>query len=152
MKVAIGYKIQKGPWGGGNSFAKSLSRYLIKKGHKVVYGLIDRDIDIIILTDPRGTSPQVTIDAGKIIRYLLLVNNNALVLHRINECDERKGEKKINKLLKNANYIADHTIFIASWLKHLDLWNRNNNYSVILNGGDENIFNNDNRKISQPKT
>ena len=147
MKIAIGYKIQKGPWGGGNAFAKSMSSYLRKKGHKVVYDLYDKDIDIILLTDPRGTSPQVTIDAGKIIRYLLFVNKKALVIHRINECDERKGEKSINKLLKYANYVSDHTVFIASWLKTLDLWIKEKDNSVILNGGDKKIFNNENNNI-----
>ena len=96
------------------------------------------------MTDPRGLSPQVTIDAGKIIRYLLFVNSQALVVHRINECDERKGKGNINKLLKNANYIADHTIFIATWLKNLDLWTKKNNFSVILNGGNKAIFNDNN--------
>ena len=31
MKIAIGYKIQTGPWGGGNAFAKSLATFLKKK-------------------------------------------------------------------------------------------------------------------------
>ncbi len=141
MKIAIGYKIQTGPWGGGNAFAKSLSSFLKKKNHEVVYDLRDNDVDIILLTDPRGRSPQVTINAGMIIRYLLFVNNKALVVHRINECDERKGEKYINKLLKNANYVADHTVFIASWLKSLDLCMNKNKSSIILNGGDKKIFN-----------
>ena len=141
MKIAIGYKLQTGSWGGGNAFAKSLSAFLKKKNHKVVYDLKDNDIDIILLTDPRGMSPQVTIDAGMIIRYLLFVNKKALVIHRINECDERKGKKNINKLLKSANYVADHTIFIASWLKSLDLWIKNKNFSIILNGGDKKVFN-----------
>ena len=90
MKVAIGYKIQKGPWGGGNKFARALSNYLQDKGCKVVYNLSDDDIDIILLTDPRGTSPQITIDAGKIIRYIYLKKKDVIVVHRINECDEKK--------------------------------------------------------------
>ena len=56
--------------GVGNKFAKALSNYLQNKGCKVVYNLLDHDVDIILLTDPRGTSPQITIDAGKIIRYI----------------------------------------------------------------------------------
>ena len=72
MKVAIGYEIQKGPWGGGNAFAKSLSEYLKRARIEVVFDLNDKDIDIILLTDPRGFSPQITIDAGKIIRYIYL--------------------------------------------------------------------------------
>ena len=32
MKVAIGYRTINNPWGGGNQFAKSLSKYLLDKG------------------------------------------------------------------------------------------------------------------------
>ena len=39
MKVSIGTKIQKGPWGGGNLFAINLRDYLIKEGHEVVTNL-----------------------------------------------------------------------------------------------------------------
>ena len=126
--------------GGGNKFARALSNYLQDKGCKVVYNLSDDDIDIILLTDPRGTSPQITIDAGKIIRYIYL-KKDVIVVHRINECDERKGTNNMNSLLKRANYVSDHTVFIASWLKKLDLWQKNKRNSVILNGADTNIFN-----------
>ena len=141
MKVAIGYHIQKGP--GGNAFAKSLTDYL-KCRRKVVYDLKDNDIDIILLTDPRGLSPQITIDAGKIIRYILFKNNKSIIVHRINECDERKGTTNMNSLLKRANYVADHTIFIATWLKNLDIFYNNKNTNIILNGGDNKIFNDKN--------
>ena len=58
MKVSIGTNIQDGPWGGGNLFAVNLSRYLKNEGHDVVYSLDDRNIDIILLTEPRKTSPS----------------------------------------------------------------------------------------------
>ena len=89
MKVAIGYKIQKGPWGGGNKFARALSNYLQDKGCKVVYNLSDDDIDIILLTDPRGTSPQITIDAGKIIRYIYL-KKDVIVVHKLMNVTKEK--------------------------------------------------------------
>ena len=54
MKISIGSHVVKGPWGGGNLFVINLSNYLIKKGHTVIYDLIDDDIDLILLTDPRG--------------------------------------------------------------------------------------------------
>ena len=60
LKVSIGTNIQDGPWGGGNLFAVNLSRYLKNKGHEVIYDLDDRDIDIILLTEPRKTSPFLT--------------------------------------------------------------------------------------------
>ena len=54
MKVSIGSKIVRGPWGGGNLFAINLSNYLLSQGHSVIYDLTDPDIDLILLTDPRS--------------------------------------------------------------------------------------------------
>ena len=54
MKVSIGSKIVNGPWGGGNLFVKNLSNFLINNGHDVIYDLGDKDIDLILLTDPRS--------------------------------------------------------------------------------------------------
>ena len=83
MKVAIGYKIQKGL---GVVVINLLELFQIIYKIKVakLYNLSDDDIDIILLTDPRGTSPQITIDAGKIIRYIYL-KKDVIVVHRINE-------------------------------------------------------------------
>ena len=47
----------------------------------------------------------------------------------------------MNLLLKLANYSADHTIFIASWLKDLNLIQKKAKYTVILNGGNNKLFN-----------
>ena len=141
MKVAIGYRLQEGPWGGGNQFARSLAETLQCRGDVVRFDLADGDIDIIVLTDPRARSSSVSFGAGAVLRYLLLKNPRALVIHRINECDERKGTRRMNLMLRHANYCVDHTVFIASWLKDLDVWGRNTPSSVILNGADERIFN-----------
>jgi glycosyltransferase involved in cell wall biosynthesis len=141
MKVAIGYRLQEGPWGGGNQFARSLAETLQCRGDVVRFDLADSDVDIIVLTDPRARSSSVSFGAGAVLRYLLLKNPRALVVHRINECDERKGTRRMNLMLRHANYCADHTVFIASWLKDLDVWERDTPSSVILNGADERIFN-----------
>lgn len=142
MKVAIGYRIQAGPWGGGNRFARSLAEALQRRGDAVRFDLADTDIDIIVLTDPRARSSSVSFGAGAVLRHLLLKNPRALVVHRINECDERKGTRRMNLMLRHANYCADHTVFIASWLKDLDVWGRDTPSSVILNGADERVFRN----------
>ena len=131
MKVAIGYHVQDGPWGGGNRFAKALASAFQARGDAVVYDLKDRDIDVILLTDPRARSANVSFAAGKVLRYLTR-RPQALVFHRINECDERKNTRDMNARLRRANYAADHTIFIASWLKDLDVWRRETPYSVVL--------------------
>jgi hypothetical protein len=142
MKVSIGFRVQDGPWGGGNRFITALVAALHERGHIVVDSLQDTDIDIILLMDPRWRHASVTFTPGAILRYLLFSNSHALVVHRINECDERKGTRHMNRLLRCANYCADHTVFVGSWLRNLPLW-RNGagaRHSVITNGADTRIF------------
>lgn len=140
MKIAIGYHLQSGPWGGGNQFAHSLASALEGRGDTVRFDLADPDLDLILLTDPRWRSASVSFGAGAILRYLAWRNPCAMVIHRINECDERKGTRNMNRMLRWANYVADHTVFIASWLEQLDLWQRSSPHSIILNGADAGIF------------
>jgi hypothetical protein len=142
MKIAIGHKIQTGPYGGGNSFVKVLAKALENIGHKVFYDLDEVDLDFIIMTDPRGRSPNVSFAARKILRHLKK-NPNAIVIHRINECDERKGTHFMNFRLRASNFCADHTVFVGTWLKSLKLVNSVSfgDSSVILNGADVNVFN-----------
>ena len=146
MKIAIGFKIKKGPWGGGNQFVKLLSEKLIKNGHSVYYDLSRKDLDIILFADPRKNSRYVSFGSGEIIKYLLTKNSKAIVVHRINECDQRKNTFHMNFLLRLSNYCSDHNIYIASWLKDLNLTERNIPKSIILNGGDNKIFNIKNNK------
>ena len=70
MKVAVGSRPFDGAWGGGNRFAAALCEALTDRGHAVVHDLSDRDIDIVLLTDPRTRSPNVCFGAGAIFRYL----------------------------------------------------------------------------------
>ena len=143
MKLAVNQKIQDGPWGGGNSFIRSLKVHMEARGHTVVQELIDNDIDLILMIDPRYRNSSLSFVAGDILRYLMFGNSKAVVVQRINECDERKNTKTMNARLKLANYCADHTIFIASWLRDLNLWRNNDgrSSSVILNGADQDVFN-----------
>ena len=141
MKIAIGFEIKDDSWGGGNQFAKSLVDFAIKNGHQITYNLKDKNIDIILFTDPRSYNRGINFGSIQIINYLLFKNKNALVVHRINECDERKNTFHMNKFLKWSNYCADHTVFISSWLKNLDIYQRETSNSIILNGADQKCFN-----------
>lgn len=145
MKIAIGYKIVDGPWGGGNRFVGALREALISRGHSVVHSLQAPDIDVILMIDPRTRTPNIPFGAGNILRYLAFHNPNAAVIHRINECDERKNTRSMNFRLRLANYAADHTVFVGSWLKNLTVWREadGKDSSVILNGADKRIFNAD---------
>lgn len=147
MKVSIGTNIQDGPWGGGNLFAKNFREFLENNGHKVVFNLDDNDIDIILLTEPRKTSPSSAFTNYSVQDYILYKNPDALVVHRINECDEHKDTNFINKYISFANKCADATVFVSSWIK--DIYTnyehiKNKPYEVILAGANKNIFNSKN--------
>ena len=90
MKISIGTNIKEGPWGGGNLFAKNLKNFLIESGHDVYDNLSVSDLDIILITEPRKTSESSAFTHLDVKRYLDYVNDKAIVIHRINECDERK--------------------------------------------------------------
>ena len=93
MKISIGAKIIEGPYGGGNTFIVNLKNYLENQGHQVVNELNDNDIDLILLINPLGFSEVSTFNHFEINKYLENVNNNAVVIQRVNECDERKNTK-----------------------------------------------------------
>jgi len=113
-----------------------------ERGDVVTFDLKDDDIDIILMTDPRWRSPNVSFAAAKILRYVTFRNPKALVVHRINECDERKHTRTMNFRLRTANYCADHTVLVGSWLKNLRILHPalDKALSVILNGGNTDIF------------
>ncbi len=142
MKIAINFCPHQGPWGGGNRFVVALIERLELLGHTVLFNLKDRFIDLILIIDPRHNNPNVTFTSSAILRYLCFKNREVIVVHRINECDERKNSRHMNKKLKMANYCADHTVFVGTWLKTLDIWHKekSQNSTVILNGADTRVF------------
>ncbi len=142
MKVSIGFKLQSGPWGGGNLFGKALHKYLQDRDVEVMFDLQDSDLDIILLTEPRPTSQSSAFTDKDILRYLRFQNPNALVVHRVNECDERKGTHGVNRTLMLANRCVDCTVFVSDWLRQT--LTKQGQFSecqrVILNGSDPEIF------------
>lgn len=145
MKVSIGTNIKDGPWGGGNLFAINLSNFLKIRGHEVVYDLNDNDIDIILITEPRKTSESSSFTHLDVRNYLRYEKFDTIVIHRINECDERKNTNYVNKYLIYANKIADETIFVSKWLKNLYLSQglESQNNHVVYAGANSEIFNAD---------
>lgn len=145
MKVSIGTNIKEGPWGGGNLFAINLSTFLKNKGHEVVYDLKHNDIDIILITEPRKTSESSSFTHIDVENYLKYEKFDTIVIHRINECDERKNTNYVNKYLIYANKIADETIFVSQWLQNLYLNQglESTTNHVIYAGANSEIFNRD---------
>jgi len=142
MNVSIGINLQSGPWGGGNQALSVLAENLRGKGVNVCFDLANSDLDLIVLTEPRELLRSSAYSDKHILKYLHQVNNRTIVVHRVNECDERKGTTGVNRRLRNANLCADHTIFVSKWLRdlHLSQGFICKSYSVILNGSDRSIF------------
>lgn len=148
MKLSIGANIVKGPWGGGNKFSVDLSDYLTNKGWEIINHLKDDNVDIILMTDPRKNLVSVKYNQIDISKYLCS-KPDTIVVHRINNCDESRKTKNLNKYLTRANKIADHTVFISNYLKkafHKYKLFNDSNSSIIMNGANNKIFNNKNRK------
>ena len=68
------------------------------------------------MTD-RKKSQSSSFDDLDVKNYLNKINNKTIVIHRLNECDERKNTNYLNKELLNANKVADFTVYISNWLK-----------------------------------
>jgi len=143
MRVSIGMKLQPGAWGGGNQFGISLAQYLKEQGVDVSFDLTDPRLDIIFLTEPRASLSISAYTDVEILRYLFFTNKYALVIHRINECDERKGTRGVNRRIMQANQCADHTVFISGWLRDLyfEQGFRSTAFEVLPNGANPEIFN-----------
>jgi hypothetical protein len=149
MKVGINARPLDGPWGGGNRFVQAFASALSDRGHVPTFAL-DADVDVILIVDPRSRNPQVTFTPRQVLTRLRQ-KPETTVIHRVNECDERKGTRTMNARLRLANYGADHTVFIASWLQNLAVWRRETPASIILNGADPRVFRRDTARIWNPE-
>jgi glycosyltransferase involved in cell wall biosynthesis len=139
-RIAFNMSPVERPWGGGNWWLTQIVRRLRANGYHVRFDL-DGAVDCIVVVDPR-VGDNVGFGADEIEAYREL-HPGARCLHRINECDLRKGTNEIDALLAEANRVADHTVFISAWLRdyHAERWfDLSRPHSVILNGADPAVF------------
>jgi len=139
-RIAFNMRPVNGPWGGSSAFVTQLSALLRHRGYDISYSL-EGDIDLIILVDPRLGEAK-PFGLKEIIEYKI-ARPDTVVMHRINECDQRKSTRFMDDLLKEANSISDYTIFISKWLLdyHAARWfDVSRPHSVIYNGADPAIF------------
>jgi len=147
LNIALSFKSSIGPTGGGVSFLNALISGLESKGHKIFFDLKHKELDIILILDPRWNHPNSSFNSREVLKYLNEVNSRVIVIHRINECDERKNTNFMNKKLCQINYLADATVFVGSWLLDLKVTNKSSFHDldiVIRNGADKFIYNNEN--------
>ena len=149
MKILINRKPVEGPWGGGNLFVKALHKYLSTVGHEIVHQFSD-NIDVIFIQDPRYSDLGISIN--EIVEYKQY-RPSVKIIHRVNECDARKGTAEMDQLLRASSQYTDHTIFVSEWMRKYHLsrgWNCHDT-SVIYNGVDKQHFFKSDQKINNEK-
>lgn len=129
------------PWGGASPFVLQLAALLKRRGWKIQYSLNPAP-DAVLVIDPRMDHPKKKFGLEELRRFRA-AHPRVPILHRINECDQRKGTNDIDELLRQTNGLADHTVFIAEWLrdyfaaKWFDL---SKPHSCIYNGADPAVY------------
>jgi len=139
--VAINMRPTSGPWGGSSTFVSQLRAFLEARGWRVIYRLTP-EVDAIVIIDPRDDLQLKAFGMREIIAHKQRYPQ-VRVVHRVNECDQRKGSNFMDALLAEANAHADFTIFIAEWLReyHAARWfDTARPHDVIYNGADAGIF------------
>lgn len=136
-KLLLNRKPIDGPWGGGNLFVRSIVENAKEYGYEIVYKL-EPDISAILMIDPRYD--ELGISANEISLYKAQ-NPNVRVVHRINECDARKGTNDIDIILSQCSKFTDATVFVSNWMKDYfrDIWHSENRF-VIYNGVEHGHF------------
>lgn len=139
--VAINMRPTSGPWGGSSTFVAQLRALLKARNWRVTYRL-SPEVDAIILIDPREDLQLKAFGMKEIIAHKKRFPH-VRVIHRVNECDQRKGTTFMDPLLAEANAHADFTVFIAEWLRdyHAARWfDTSRPHEVIYNGADAGVF------------
>ena len=147
MKVFFNRVPRSEPYGGGNQFLAAMVNVLKSRGHDVVFHLIN-DLDVIFIMDPRPGDIGYSID--HVIEYKKHFSNVKIV-HRINECDQRKQTDYMDSLLIKSASHADEVIFISCWLQ--EYFNKRGlikDSHIIYNGCDTSIFTPSVRTLSSP--
>jgi hypothetical protein len=132
MKVLLNRKPIDGPWGGGNLLVKAISNNAIKEDIEIIHHF-DENIDVIFMQDPRPGNTEISVN--EIINYKKSFPKTKII-HRVNECDARKGTKGLDNLLRQCSHHTDATVFVSNWMKdyHIDRgWACKDNH-VIYNG------------------
>jgi glycosyltransferase involved in cell wall biosynthesis len=139
--VAFNMKPVKGPWGGSSPFVVQFATFLERLGYRVTYRL-EPGTDVVVLIDPRTDLPNKPFGPAEIASFRKS-HPRLRVLHRVNECDGRKGTDFMDNLLAEANGVADATVFISRWVRdyHAERWfDASRHHEVIYNAADRAVF------------
>ena len=139
-RIAFNMRAVSEPWGGGNWWLTQMVGDLRDHRYEVRFDL-RREPDCVVVVDPR-VGGNVVFGRDEIAEHRRR-HPETRVLHRINECDLRKGTNEIDALLASANEVADSTVFLSDWLRdyHAERWfDLSRPHAVVHNGADFAIF------------
>lgn len=149
MKVSINKKIVNGPYGGGNQMLILIADYLAAKGVGVSFEL-GEDTDVVLMMDVKKESCCFEIE--KILE--LKKRKGIKVVHRINDNGSHRHNNKIrDKMILDANKLADKTIFISEWVRDYFIERGfSGDHVVIHNAADRTLFkpSDRNRQTNEP--
>lgn len=112
-----------------------------RRGWRVQYSLSPTP-DVVFVIDPRMDHPKKKFGLEE-LRAFRKKRPEVPILHRINECDQRKGTDFMDELLRQTSELCDHTVFIAEWLRDyfIERWfDPARPHSCIYNGADPVIY------------
>lgn len=139
--LAISMVPTRGSWGGASPFVSQLSAHLWARGWRVVFDL-GHDPDVVLVMDPRGDHPAKRFGLPELERFRL-ARPDVPIVHRVNECDRRKGTDDIDDLLRRTNALSDYTVFISEWLRDYFVakwFDRERPNAVVYNGADTRVY------------
>jgi len=139
--LAISMVPRRSPWGGSSPFVSQLLSFLPKRGWRVTFDLRRRP-DAVLVIDPRSDHPAKRFGLKELIPFRQKYPEIPII-HRINECDERKDTKDIDELLRRTNALCDYTVFISEWLRDYFIarwFDPARPNSVIYNGADPGVY------------
>ena len=139
--VAVSMAPTRSPWGGASPFVLQFEAIMQRRGWRVQYSLQPTP-DVILVIDPRMDHPKKKFGLEE-LRVFRKAHPKVPILHRINECDQRKGTNDIDELLRQTSELADHTVFIAEWLRDYfaaKWFDTSRPHSCIYNGADPTFY------------
>lgn len=139
--LAISLVPARSSWGGASPFVAQLANCMWRRGWRVVFDL-KREPDVVLVIDPRRDHPAKKFGLADLERFRER-SPQVPILHRVNECDQRKGTDDIDDLLRRTNALADHTVFISEWLRDyfIERWfDPSLSHSVVYNGADPRVY------------
>jgi len=98
--------------------------------------------DLVFVIDPRMDHPKKRFGLDE-LRAFRSSHPKVPILHRVNECDQRKGTDFMDELLRQTNELSDHTVFIAEWLRDYftaKWFDPARPHSCIYNGADPAVY------------